>query len=94
LATPSPSGTPLSPVDSAELDGINNGASKASRVFAEVAASSELLLEIMGIGGANGGAYAGLLQVTPSAVPLPAAAWLLLSDLLGMSLMARRRLAA
>jgi hypothetical protein len=40
--------------------------------------------------GTEGGAYAGVVA-SPSAVPLPAAAWLLLSGLVGVGAMARRR---
>ena len=39
--------------------------------------------------GVSGGAYAGVVAASP--VPLPAAAWLLLSGLVGVGAMARRR---
>lgn len=48
------------------------------------------VLEIRGnVTGANGGSYAGTLNIVP--IPLPAAAWLLGSGLLGLGTMARRR---
>lgn len=48
------------------------------------------VLEIRGnVTGANGGSYAGTLNIVP--VPLPAAVWLLGSGLLGFGTMARRK---
>jgi hypothetical protein len=48
------------------------------------------VLEVRGnVTGSSGGSYSGTLNVTP--VPLPAAAWLLLSGMAGFGSLARRR---
>ena len=53
-------------------------------------AAGEYVLEIRGqAAGAAGGAYSGVLNVTP--VPVPASAWLLISGLGGAGLFARKR---
>jgi len=70
---------------------IAGGKNIKSFILPSIAAGSDLDLQVSGNGGPAGGAYSGLLQVT--AVPLPAAVWLLLSGIAGMGLVMRKRAA-
>ena len=61
----------------------------SSLVLTSLAAGSYYVDIVGDASGSLGGAYSGIVAV--SAVPLPAAAWLMLSGLLGLGAVARRR---
>lgn len=57
-----------------------------------VLAAGTYVLEVRGNAtGANGGSYSGSMNLTAAPVPLPAAAWLLMSGLLGFVPLVRRQ---
>jgi hypothetical protein len=69
------------------VSGITVPVGSFDTVSINVPGSGAYDLLVTGTAGSGGGSYSG----TVSAVPLPAAAWLLLSGLVGVGAMARRR---
>ncbi len=87
--TPTVGGVPAGSVFLTAWTGPQPGATSVLATFSNIQANHTYLLDIAGIAsGTGGGTYVGQLNLVST--PLPAAAWLLLSAVLGLAAMPRR----
>jgi hypothetical protein len=87
--TPVAGGVPAGSVFLTPWIGVGAGATSVFATFSNIQANHTYVLDIAGIAsGVSGGTYFG--QVNLVSTPLPAAAWLLLSAVLGFGMLPRR----